>query len=1086
MKIATPIIILVVVTASIWAQTRKETFVLEPGKSAEREIAAGESHSYEIKIEKDQFLRAVIDQKSADISITLISPDNAKALEVDDPDIKRGPENVLFIAISSGPHRVVVSSKETGRYTAKIELLRAAVPHDRDRIAAEQLFIDGERLSARSAYAEAIVKYEEALRLLASADDSYASATILYKLGRAHYALGDKEKSSDHFRRSMALYQTAGSWDEIFKDLRPLYALMGGPQKTSDYLSGALPLVRALKNQRLEAILLTSLAKVSEDLGQPGQALDHTQQALELFRITGKRGAEIFTLTEISDADLTLEEKRKAVDYLNQALLLANGASDRALEASLLTGIGYIYASIDEHQKSLQYFQRSLPVWRAIKDKSGEAYTLEFIGSIYFMLGENQLARDYFEQAITVFRQTSDLRAEAYAVSSLGIVASRSGDINKAEECFEKALKVFRDAGERNGESIVLSYLAEISWNRGDRLRAQQNYEASLSISRSIGSREGEAIALNNLAYVYDSTGNVDQALIQYERALPIFRLLGNRTGEALSLYGVARVMYARGNLDEALQKIETTINIVESLRANIVSTDLRASYLASYQNLYRFYVDVLMRLNQNRPGKGFDELALKASERARARSLLDTLAEARADLRAGADKALLDRESSLQKKLNAKDNERRRSPNDLQSAALDREIQALTEAYRDLQAEIKLKSPQYAALMKPHPLGAKDIRALLDPDTLLLEYTFGGDNTYLWVVSPTSLKSYTLPKRAVIERMARAFYEAVSRPNAEVAAKKSSDEMSKILLGPAASELGNKRLVIVADGVLQYLPFAALVSNGQSLIVYHEIDYLPSASIIGVLRDGTGNRISATKTIAVVADPVFDASDTRITRTDRSEPPGALNSTLANATRDTGFAGTLPRLPGTRREATSILSLVAESEGKRAVDFDASRAMVKSGELAHYRMIHFATHGLLNSVHPELSGIVLSLVDDKGKPQDGFLRLNEIFNLRLPADLVVLSACRTALGKEINGEGLIGLTRGFMYAGARRVVASQWAVDDQATSELMRLFYQSMLGEKKLQPAAALREAQIAMLKNKRFSSPYFWSAFTIQGDWK
>ena len=193
-----------------------------------------------------------------------------------------------------------------------------------------------------------------------------------------------------------------------------------------------------------------------------------------------------------------------------------------------------------------------------------------------------------------------------------------------------------------------------------------------------------------------------------------------------------------------------------------------------------------------------------------------------------------------------------------------------------------------------------------------------------------------------------------------------------------------------------------------------------------------------------------------------------------------------MPRLPGTRREATTILSFVSESERKQAIDFEANLNTATDPQLANYRIIHFATHGLLNSQNPELSGIVLSLFDEKGNAQDGFLRLQEIYNLKLPADLIVLSACQTALGKDIKGEGLVGLTRGFMYAGAQRVVASLWSVDDRSTSELMKLFYQGMLGEKKLRPAAALREAQIALLKNKRFAAPYFWSAFTLQGEWR
>jgi CHAT domain-containing protein len=189
-------------------------------------------------------------------------------------------------------------------------------------------------------------------------------------------------------------------------------------------------------------------------------------------------------------------------------------------------------------------------------------------------------------------------------------------------------------------------------------------------------------------------------------------------------------------------------------------------------------------------------------------------------------------------------------------------------------------------------------------------------------------------------------------------------------------------------------------------------------------------------------------------------------------------------RLRATRREAEGIVTLAREKSLK-AVDFQANRATATSAELSQYRLLHFATHGLLNSQHPELSGVVLSLVDEQGRPQDGFLRLHEIYNLKLGADLVVLSACQTALGKEIKGEGLVRLTRGFMYAGVPRVVASLWRVPDKATAELMKRFYQGMLREG-LTPAAALRAAQVSLWKERRWRQPYYWAAFVLQGEWR
>jgi CHAT domain-containing protein len=194
---------------------------------------------------------------------------------------------------------------------------------------------------------------------------------------------------------------------------------------------------------------------------------------------------------------------------------------------------------------------------------------------------------------------------------------------------------------------------------------------------------------------------------------------------------------------------------------------------------------------------------------------------------------------------------------------------------------------------------------------------------------------------------------------------------------------------------------------------------------------------------------------------------------------------GNLRRLRFSRQEAEEIVRLAADDPNLEAVDFDANRALATSAEMGQYRIVHFATHGLINNEHPELSGIVLSLVDRQGRPQNGFLRLYDLYNLKLSADLVVLSACQTALGKEIKGEGLVGLTRGFMYAGAPRVVASLWQIDDRASAEFMKRFYQAMLGQK-LRPAAALRAAQVSMQSDKRWHEPHYWAAFTLQGEWK
>jgi len=316
---------------------------------------------------------------------------------------------------------------------------------------------------------------------------------------------------------------------------------------------------------------------------------------------------------------------------------------------------------------------------------------------------------------------------------------------------------------------------------------------------------------------------------------------------------------------------------------------------------------------------------------------------------------------------------------------------------------------------------------------------------------------------------------------------EQAASELSRLILAPAAGELGNKRLVIVADGALQYVPFAALSGSGagyQPLIVRHEIVSLPSASSFAVQRDNLANRPIAPKTLAVIADPVFSMGDPRLKGGGEPIAP-APTRIIEHLSGSASGQLSIPRLPFTRREADQILAVARTGANLKALDFRANRDMATSGELSKYRYVHFATHGYLDTSRAGLSAIVLSLYDENGKPQDGFLRTHDVYNLKLPAELVVLSACETGLGKDVRGEGLEGLTRGFMYAGARRVVVSLWSVNDKATAALMQRLYTGMLRTNKT-PAAALRAAQIEMLRTGPWQSPYYWAPFVMQGEWR
>lgn len=751
---------------------------------------------------------------------------------------------------------------------------------------------------------------------------------------------------------------------------------------------------------------------------------------------------------------------------------------------------------------------QALPLAQALGDPSSSAYTLTNIGLVYWSLGEEQKALEYYNQALPLVQKLDDGQSMANTLNSIGAVYKDLDEYQKALEYYNQALALSHKAGDRASEATMLNNIGKVYSLLDDKQKALEYYERALELRHQVGERAGEGITSANIGDIYAQLGQKEKALQYYDRALPLARAVGNRTTEASALHGIAVVERDKGDFKKALSQIEDTIEIVEDLRTKVASQELRSSYFASVQNYYEFYIDLLMQLDKQFPSQGYDAKALQVSERARARSLLDILTEAKADIRQGADPQLLEKERILQQQLNDKESRRMQLLNtknsETQVAELQKEIDALLTQYQEVKALIRTKSPRYAALTQPQPLSLSEIQQqVLDDNTLLLEYSLGKQRSYLWAVTKTGITSYELPPRREIQAAAKQFRELVTDPllsqdSVEVA--KQAAQLSQLVLAPVAAQLGQKRLIIVADGALQYVPFAAItkpkISTNENrsikefstqnfseyvpLIAQHEIVNLPSASSLAILRRELKGRAKAPKMVAMLADPVFDSNDERIAGEKQQ------TGTQTEEQRSAGIIGAnWLRLPFTRTEAEAIEALVPPAERQQAFGFDADRAAATSPNLADFRIVHFATHGILNPSRPQLSGLVLSLVDKNGTPQDGFLRLHDIFNLKLSADLVVLSACKTGAGKIIRGEGLVGLTRGFMYAGAERVVASLWSVNDPATAELMSTFYRGMLKEN-LSPTAALRKAQIEMYKQEKWRSPYYWAAFSLQGEWR
>jgi CHAT domain-containing protein len=662
----------------------------------------------------------------------------------------------------------------------------------------------------------------------------------------------------------------------------------------------------------------------------------------------------------------------------------------------------------------------------------------------------------------------------------------------------------------------------------GDLEKAMEAYQSAYEIQLRLKNQRGQGLTLQKRGEAHALRDEKDQALSDFNRALVAWKAVKDLRGEAATLEDIARVERDRGNLAAAKARSDEAIQIIENLRTDISSRQLRTSYLATRENY--FELDIDLKMQDSKPGKSEGvAAALESSERARARGLLDSLSEARigrvetfqttdAQLT-----VLLKQRQTLSDNLSAKAWARTSlltgSYSRLQLALIEKEIDEITARYEQVETAIRARTPQFSSLIKPKPALLNQIQQQLDNDTLLLEFSLGNERSYVWAVTANSINGIRLPPRAEIDKPAKRIVQALAdrkrtvegesegqwqrrREQSDKEFNTASAELSDKIIRPLASLLGTKRLVIVADGALQLVSFAALPLPGDTtaeprrLVDDHEIVYEPSASVLALQRSELAGRKRAPHAVVILADPVFAIDDPRLAAfTERNpsqnvqpKPKGYALTQIATRKGDVSRAlediglERFPRLRSSAIEAEKIVDVAPKGESKAALNFDASREAALSRELSQYRIVHFATHAVVNYEHPELSGIVLSLVDRRGQPRDGYLRLHDVYNLHLPADLIVLSACQTGIGKEIKGEGLIALTRGFMYAGAERVVASLWKVDDVATAQLMTEFYKQIFSNGQ-RPAAALRIAQLKLAKRH---SPADWAGFVLQGEWK
>ncbi len=966
---------------------------------------------------------------------------------------------------------------------------------------------DLRRVYEAAASRQAIAKYQAALTVWERQGRSREAAETGLRIGATFEQLGSLNDSLRAYFRSLPHAQTSGDRlleSAIHSAVGFAQSLASSSEKDLDealsHCDTGLALARQMQGVSEEAEALTCLGEVDYYRGNLQRALSFYERAESLRNQTGDRKGQAESLLSRGYVYSDLSDLTRAGDCYDAALRLWDALGDQRGLAITLVAQARLRQRRGEYQEALNRFLAAQGLLERIGDTIWEVGSLTGLAAVYYQLAEIDQALKHWERALPLLETAGMKNTLVDALMSVGNTYVAAGDDQKALERFERALTLADALGNPRFQSFALRSIGGVYVRRRQAEPARSYLERSLHAQMGLGDRRIEAQIRIDLGDVQELMGEHRLAIASFDHALSLSRAATDRVRQARALFGLAHASIGLADLEGARRYSSESLAVIESLRTATDRSDLRTSYLASVHRHYEQQVEILMRLHEARPRAGFAADAFEAAERARARSLLDNLSQARIELRADVDPDLLKREEAVNKAFDAWADGQRRSA----GAARDADAAAyrdLEDRYQQVQAEIRGRSPRYAALTQPRPLTLAAVqKQLLAGDTVLLEYALGERRSFLWAVSNSSYAIYLLPPQPEIEALSQRVYERLTaRLQASGNARdrrrqieQADDEywqeagrLSAVLLGPVANTIKGKRILIVADGALQHLPFAALPAPGGSgaripMLMDHEIVGLPSASVLGALRDETRHREPAAGGVAVIADPVFEADDPRLRGA--AERRGVQQAGLRG--RD-GSTTSVPRLAATRQEADAIVAAAPPGTVMKAIDFDASRTTAMNGSLSRYRILHFATHGVFNNDQPGLSGIMLSMFDGRGEAQDGFLRLHDIYNLNLPAELVVLSACNTALGKSIKGEGLVGIVRGFMYAGAKRVVASHWKVDDEATGELMARFYQAMFRENQ-SPAAALRQAQLSIRQHERWQSPFYWAAFVLQGEWR
>ena len=912
-------------------------------------------------------------------------------------------------------------------------------------------------------------------------------------LGRSLSARGERLRTDGDYVRALASYRAALSVAQKLNDaegvaqtlanLGAVYRVQGDYAKATESYDESVKRWEALGRPPAMARTLTSIGVLRYFQGEYDASLASNQAALKLLEGRDDKDTAAIALNGIGVVHRERGEYDLALDFYQRSLRVAEEQGNKLRIGIALNNIGILYTSWGDYARALECYQRSHDLRAAVGDKLGMSISMLNMGDIHQLQGNYQLSLDYFQKSLALREALNDKEGIGNVLNALGEGYRLVGRYDLALESLRRSLSLREALGNKPRIARTLHNLGNVLLSQGDASSARQFYERALALEEGAGDRERSVDTLNMLGLAYETQGANEKAVETTSRAASLARQIGYLGGFWPARAVAGRAHRALKQTAEARAALDEAIGTIESVRARAAGGEQEGQYFFA-DKISPYAEMVALLVSQNR-----DEEALQYAERARGRVLLDVLRAGRSNINKSLTPAEQEQERTLRRELSALNAQAQREAAQARPSAarladlnarLDRarlDLDAYTNALYALHPELRLQrgeAPQASLTQLNDQLGR--------PDTALVEYVVGDEQTFLFVLTGAgraaapALKVYTLnvKRRELLERVGRFRRQLAERDLLFGGAARS---LYDLLLAPARAQLqGKTALIIVPDDALWELPFQALQSPaGRYVLEEQAVSYTPSLSVARAVilrRRGQPSKPSFVSNLLAFGNPLLGGDAVR------AEPGGMMS----------GGAGALPEA---ERQVRTLGQLYGAANSRVYTGAEAREDRFKA-EAGKYRILHLAAHGVLNDASPMYSHIVLSQ-GATDATEDGLLETWELMNLDLNADMVVLSACETARGSVRPGEGMVGLSWGFFVAGSPTTLVSQWKVDSSATTELMLGFYRHLKagagGPEASQSSppsksAALREASLKLISSERYAHPFYWAGFVLIGD--